>query len=344
VTGDTNGKSDIFVHDRQTGATERVSVDSSGAQADNASFKSAISADGRFVAFESFASNLVPNDTNGWVDVFVRDRQAGTTERISVRSTGQQVNGGSNRPAISADGRFVAFASIATNVVPNDTNATWDVFVHDRQTGTTERVSVDSTGAESDGASVRPTISADGRFVAFDSSATNLVAGDTNGVTDVFVHDRQTGTTIRVSVDSSGGEANASCGKSAISADGRFVVIGSAATNLVANDTNGFSDVFVHGPFLTLEPDPASPAVGATLTLNTWGGEPSGAVVLVLIEMNGAPTFLPAAFGLFDGAGVFTVGGTVPAGLSGIEVGLQTFGIVSTGKLGVSNAAAITFQ
>jgi WD40 repeat protein len=344
VPGDTNGMPDIFVRDRQGGTTERVSVDSSGAQADNASFKSSISADGRFVAFDSYASNLVAGDTNGWTDVFVRDRQNGTTERVSTRSTGKQANGGSNRPAISADGRFVAFSSYASNLVTGDTNGKWDVFVKDRQTGATERVSVDSGGYESDGDSVRPTISADGRFVAFDSTATNLVQGDTNGWDDIFVHDRLTGTTVRVSVDSAGHEADAPSAKSAISADGRFVVIGSGATNLVAGDTNGFSDVFVHGPYLTLEGDPLDPAAGATLSLTTWGGDPNDLALLVLVGFDTTPMFVPAILGTFDATGVFAVGGTVPSGLSGSVAGLQTFGIIPTGKLGISNAVSITFQ
>jgi Tol biopolymer transport system component len=205
VAGDTNGVPDIFVHDRQTGTTERVSVDSSGGQANGESgelkiltsvFRLApgISADGRFVAFESQADNLVSGDTNSAVDVFVHDRQTGTTERVSVDSTGTQANGASSgnfRLGVSADGRFIAFQSMATNLVPGDTNGVQDVFVRDRQTASTERDSVDSAGVEENGQSVGMTqISADGRFVGFPSAATNLVQDDTNGLQDVFVHDR----------------------------------------------------------------------------------------------------------------------------------------------------------
>jgi hypothetical protein len=155
---------------------------------------------GRFVAFLSFAANLVDDDTNGTSDVFVHDRMSGTTTRVSVNSAGAQGDSRSDdRPAISADGRFVAFASLATNLVDDDTNGSYDVFVHDRMTGTTTRVSVNSAGAQGDGASTGPAISADGRFVAFSSFATNLVDDDTNGTSDVFVHDRITGTTSRVS-------------------------------------------------------------------------------------------------------------------------------------------------
>ncbi len=245
VPGDTNGRSDVFVHDRQTGTTERVSVDSAGTQADGDSDSPALSADGRFVAFVSVATNLVPGDTNGRSDVFVHDRQTRRTERVSVDSAGTQADGDSASPALSADGRFVAFSSSATNLVPGDTNGQADVFVHDRQVRTTERVSVDSAGHESDGWSDRPSISAGGRFVAFCTFATNLVAGDTNGQWDEFVHDRRTGATERVSVDNAGTEANASSHGPSISAGGRFVVFASDATNLVPGDTNGVRDVFV---------------------------------------------------------------------------------------------------
>src|SRR5207245_298074 len=219
----------------------------------------ALSADGRFVAFTSVATNLVAGDANGVSDVFVHDRQAGTTERVSVDSAGSEGNGASTGVALSADGRFVAFTSVATNLVAGDTNGAADVFVHDRQTGTTERGSVDSAGSEGNGASTGVALSADGRFVAFTSAATNLVAGDTNGVTDVFVHDRQTGTTERVSVDSAGIEGNGASAGVALSADGRFVAFTSVATNLVAGDTNGAADVFVHDRGTTDTTPPTAP-------------------------------------------------------------------------------------
>src|SRR5204862_2107304 len=134
------------------------------------------------------------------------DRLTGTTERVSVASGGTEGNDASLGFALSADGRFVAFQSDATNLVAGDTNGATDVFVYDRQTGMTERVSVASDGTQANNASSYPVLSADGRFVAFDSAATNLVAGDTNGATDVFVHDRQTGATERASVASGGAQ------------------------------------------------------------------------------------------------------------------------------------------
>jgi Tol biopolymer transport system component len=232
----------------QTGPTVRVSVDSSGGEANGLSLFPSLSADGRFVAFGSYATNLVAEDTNGHRDIFVHDRQTGTTERVSIDSSGVQADGESSFDiaSISADGRLVAFASDATNLVAGDTNEVRDGFVHDRQTGITERVSVDSFGAEANAEVSNPSVSADGRFLTFHSTASNLVTEDTNGVEDVFVHDRQTGITERVSIDSSGVEGNGRSATARLSTDGRFVSFHSRASNLVTADTNGVEDVFVH--------------------------------------------------------------------------------------------------
>jgi hypothetical protein len=246
VPGDTNGESDVFVHDRQTGETSRVSLDSSGSQGNDYSSWPAISADGRYVAFQSSASNLVPGDTNGEFDVFAHDRQTGETSRVSLDSSGSQGNLSSMYAAISADGRYVAFMSWASNLFPGVTNGVWNVFVHDRQTGETSRVSLDSTGNQANGLSWIGAMSADGGYVAFDSDASNLVPGDTNGTRDIFVHHRQTGQTMRVSVDSLANEGNEASRAAAISADGRYVAFQSVASNLVPGDTNGQWDVFVH--------------------------------------------------------------------------------------------------
>jgi len=251
VADDTNGRFDVFLHDRQTGETSRVSVASGGVQGTGDSSWPSITPDGRYVAFFSQASNLVANDTNAFGDVFVRDRQAGTTSRISVGSDGTEGDGHSGYGAISADGRYVTFYSAAGNLVAGDTNDVRDIFVHDRQTGTTTRVSVASDGTQADGESVRSAISSDGRYVAFCSGASNLVASDTNGYYDAFVHDRNTGETFRVSVASDGTEGNLGMGSStcsdlSISADGRIVVFPSYSDNLVENDTNGKGDIFAH--------------------------------------------------------------------------------------------------
>lgn len=255
VAGDTNGAIDVFVHDRQTGQTTRISVASDGAQANGVSFFPAISADGRYIVFLSDATNLVAGDANGVIDVFVHDRQTGQTTRVSVASDGSQANGASNVhpsiPGISADGRFVTFASLATNLASNDTNGHADIFVHDRQTGQTTRVSVASDGTQGNNISDRPAISPDGRFVAFNSDATNLTPGDTNAQRDVFLHDRVTGQTIRVSVATGGAQANGAPGEVAIARFGWTVAFDANATDLVENDTNGFFDVFAHDVALT---------------------------------------------------------------------------------------------
>jgi Tol biopolymer transport system component len=246
VAGDTNGTTDIFVRDLQAGTTERVSVSTGGVQGNDLSIFPAISADGRYVAFWSYASNLVAGDNNSDFDIFVHDRQTGSTEAVSVATGGTQPLGGVGQPSISANGRYVAFVSAATNLVAGDTNGFWDVFVRDRVSGTTERVSVASNGAQGNETSYTPpSISGDGRFVAFLSNATNLVAGDTNGSHDVFLHDRLTGITERASVALDGTQANSHSNIPSISSDGRFVAFPSDASNLVADDTNGVGDIFV---------------------------------------------------------------------------------------------------
>ncbi len=254
VANDTNGTTDVFLHDLQAGTTTRVSVTAAGAQGDTllGNSDAALSADGRYVAFVSRATNLVAGDTNGVRDIFVRDTVGNTTTRVSLTTAGGEGNSNSYEPAISADGRYVAFSSNATNLVADDFNGVRDVFVRDTVAGGTVRVSVDSAGNEGDGASDLPAISADGRYVAYASDAGNLVAGDTNLARDVFLHDTQTGTTIRVSVDSAGAQASfflpgfVGGDTPAISGDGRFVAFVSEADNLVSGDSNLVADVFLY--------------------------------------------------------------------------------------------------
>jgi len=226
--------------------TSRVSVSSGGTQSNDDSIEPSISADGRLIAFESLASNLVPGDTNNVRDIFVRDRQSGVTSRVSVGACGVQADAASEWASISSDGRHVAFESFASNLVPGDTNNTYDVFVRDLATGVTERVSVSSSGAQADGGSFEPSISSDGRFVAFSSVATNLVTGDTNNVRDIFVRDRVAGTTTRVNVATGGAQALGLISTTpAISGDGRRVAFVSFASNLVHGDTNNTGDIFL---------------------------------------------------------------------------------------------------
>jgi Tol biopolymer transport system component len=246
VAGDGNGANDIFVRDRQAGTTTRVSLAPGGADANGSSFTPSISADGRYVAFTSDATNLVAGDNNYVRDVYVVDRGTGAVVRASVSTDGTQANLDSFTPVISGDGRYVAFTTYAANLVPVDENEASDVFVHDLVGGTTIRVSEYTGGFEAEGDQLRPSISYDGRYVAFDSDAWNLVWGDLNEVRDIFVNDRETGVTTRVSVDDSGAEVNGENIRPSISADGRYIAFSSEASNLVSGDTNGAADDFVY--------------------------------------------------------------------------------------------------
>jgi len=276
------------------GRIERVSVGSNGRQASDDSYAPAISADGRYVAFDSEASDLVPRDGNRVTDVFLRDRQASRTSRISVSTAGEEGDRGSFTPVISGDGRWVAFVSEATNLVKHDTNGDPDVFLRDRKKGRTIRLSVAVDGRETTGgtspvisrdgryvvynvgtplrsvgndsdlagmfiydtttrkrarlpnvAGVDPSISADGRYVAFSSEVRDLVPGDTNRKFDCFVLDRRTKKIRRVSLGAKGQQGNGESNGAVISSDGRYVAFSSSATNLVRGDTNKADDIFV---------------------------------------------------------------------------------------------------
>ena len=278
VSGDTNGRRDVFLVDRTSGHTERVSVASDESEANHHSIAGVVSDDGNVVVFLSAANNLVPNDTNGRGDVFVRDRLTGTTQRVNLGPGGVQAIGasawyggsvgswpeyglsvfsyegmiaGNTEIAISADGRYVAFVSDATNLGAGDTNDLPDVFVHDRQTGITSRVSLTEGGMQLTHAAgthglSRPHVamSANGRFVAFTTNYAG-VAGDTNNVSDVYVRDLQMNQTARVSIGTGGTQSNGFSGWPSLSADGRFVAFASDASNLVpgADDQR---DVYLH--------------------------------------------------------------------------------------------------
>lgn len=259
--GDDNGLSDVVVRDLAAGTTSLVSVSSDGVQANGASGDSSISADGRWVAFESAADNLVPGDTNGKSDVFLRDTLTGSTVRVSVASDGSQANDHSSNPALSLDGQHVAFESRATNLATGADNGAMDVYVHDLATGATERVSLPLGGGALTLSAENPALSADGRIVSFESYAADFVAGDTNATKDVFVRDRLSGATTRASVSSSGAQGNDLSGmidpssgadEHSLSADGRFVVFRSEASNLVPQDTNVRDDIFVHDRLTSL--------------------------------------------------------------------------------------------
>ncbi|MCY2961521.1 MAG: calcium-binding protein [Planctomycetota bacterium] len=242
---DANGKRDIYVRDLATGAMELVSVATDGSQSDGDCSNPVLSHDGRFVVFESFATNLAPGDTNGTLDIYARDRLAGITLRVSVSTVGAGADGYSQLPNVTADGRFVVFNSEATNLVAGDTNSFADVFVRDLVLGLTERVSVTSAGGQSNGYSYDASISADGRWVAFPSRGINIVPGDVNGVFDIFLHDRLTGTTEIVTTGFAGDAADGQALYPSISNDGRFIAYDGASTNLVPGDVNGQRDIFL---------------------------------------------------------------------------------------------------
>lgn len=317
IAGDTNDMDDVYVFDRETGEVSRVSVSSDGVEGNYWSRASSLSRDGRYVVFESLASNLVKDDLNGELDVFRHDRETGETIRVSLAHDGSELNNGGGYaalPIISGDGNLVAFTSAAANLVPDDTNDYLDQFVRDVTAQTTIRVSLASDGSQAekllltstvapqisgngryvtfvsfwsgfggeddsyedvyrrdlrdsvthhisysklpsvnDGNSANPSISADGRFVVFDSRSSALVEGDTNDAIDVFIRDMSSGAIERVSVSSEGEEGNGWSYLSvqrSVSNDGRYVVFSSQATNLVEGDTNALTDVFVRDRLL----------------------------------------------------------------------------------------------
>ena len=246
VAGDTNGAEDVFVYDRVARTTERVSISSLGAEGDAASYGPAISAGGRHVAFTSAASNLTPDDSNGQLDVFVRDLTTQNTILVSVGPQGAMGDGPSVAPSISGDGLLVAFESDADTLVREDNNGTGDVFIRDLVTRMTRKLSVAGNDQQTESPSFGADISADGSSVAFESFSSRLVPGDTNGALDVFVADVVSGTIDRVSLATGGGQANERSYSPSISADGRIVAFSSFASNLVPDDSNGLLDVFLH--------------------------------------------------------------------------------------------------
>ncbi len=253
VSGDTNSEVDVFVRDRVTATTQRVNITSDGTQAngnDNSvGIKTNISKDGRYVVFNSPASNLVPNDTNGKSDIFIHDRINGTTVRINLTNDGAQSIAHDDGFDLSSDGRYLVFASFDSNLVANDSNGQNDIFVRDLVMGTTELVSIADDGSQANLASFYPGISANGRYVSFNSSANNLVTGGTPQGLAIFVRDRVANTTKMVDTPHDGSTANYfSFGNSAVSGDGRYIMFGSGASNLVVGDsdvTNNW-DIFIH--------------------------------------------------------------------------------------------------
>lgn len=249
VQNDSNNYGDIFVHDRNSGITELVSVSSDGAQGNRNSSDASISADGRYVIFTSSADNLVPNDNNFSPDVFVHDRQLSTTKRISVATDGTEGDYESHSASISGDGRLIVFSSSASNLVMEDLEGSRDVFIHDQATGQTDILSLNMDGKLGNGDSTVPVISSDGKFVAFYSTRADLIENDTNSTGDIFLINLQTKQTQRVSIGKDGEEGNGESLKPSISQNGRFIAFDSEASNLVCGDIFHIRDTFVHDRF-----------------------------------------------------------------------------------------------
>jgi Tol biopolymer transport system component len=327
VSDDNGAFTDVFLRDLLSNVTTRISVTSSGGPSASHSYNPTVSGNGVLVAFETVAANLVSGDTNSAADILLRNRFLGTTERVSISSTGEQANALSSNAHISADGRFVAFESLATNLVPNDLNGRRDIFVRDLLLGTTELVSLTSSGSQTNLHSHFPELSADGRYVTFRSAASNLHAGDTNTADDIYVRDRLLGTTTHLSKSSAGALGNSSSDLPAISGNGRLFAFNSNATNLVANDTNDRNDVFVHDPAgfapgvairtgagnvpssLTANSQPAIGNAGFGLVYHnptSSCGVTPGSFVMTALDFNG-PTSLPLFNGCSSGSGTLLV-------------------------------------
>jgi Tol biopolymer transport system component len=242
----SGGPSEIYLHDRVAHTTICASVSNAGAQGNAYNWAPALGREGRYLAFASSSTNLVPDDTNGNSDIFVRDLVAQTTTRVSLSNAGEQPNGRCDYTAISGNGQVVAFTSLATNLVPGLGQAIQRVFTRNLVTQVTSLVSMSNEGVPADNHCEAPSLNNSGQFVAYWSIAANLVPGDTNGVYDAFLYNRLAGTTTRVSVSSSGEQGNDDTWSPVVSDDGTRVAYDSYATNLVPGDTNYNGDVFVH--------------------------------------------------------------------------------------------------
>ncbi|MCP3997784.1 MAG: hypothetical protein GY722_22385 [bacterium] len=278
IPSDTNDTFDVFVHDVAAGTTRLVSAATGGVQGNDFSQDPAISADGSTITFASASTNLVPGDTNGAWDVFMYDVATAATTRISVDSGGIQGNDESGSAMINADGSIITYHSEATNLVAGDTNGQQDIFMYDVATATTTRISVADDGTQADAGCLFPSITADATTVVYQSTAGNLVAGDTNALHDIFMYDVAAATTTRVSVADDGTQGDGSSSAAAIAADGSTIAYRSAATNLVAGDTNGQPDVFAYD---------VATATTTRVSVATDGSEANGDNLWPAITANG---------------------------------------------------------
>jgi len=244
--GNQKIKESVFLYDRYTSRLEHISFPTYGGEARGNSNAPGVSADGRYVVFQSDADNLVSGDTNEAWDIFLYDHHIKSLRRVSSAIDNAQADGNSFFPSISADGRRVTFVSYAQNLIGEDTNQAADVFVKDLQTGEVRLVSRNDAGEPANGASYQPMIAADGRSLVFVSSASNLISEDENGVEDVFLYDLENAKMHCVSEATNGSPANGASWYPALSVDGRYIAFASYASNLVADDKNGVMDVFLY--------------------------------------------------------------------------------------------------
>ncbi len=243
VTGDFHDFEDIFVKDLTTGAVTLVSSSAAGVQGNSISLSGVFSPDGTHVMFSTFASNIVPGDTNNGEDIFLKDLSTGAITLVAQGVGNTIGNGYSTAQVFSGDGSKIAFSSYATNLGPHDANGTTDIYVRDLNTGVISLVSTGASG-EGDSFSDRPSLNFDGTMVAFQSAATNLVTGDTNGFQDIFVKNLTTGAVTRI-LGAGGVQGNEDSGGVIFSPDGTHIAFYSAADNLVAGDTSGRVDIFL---------------------------------------------------------------------------------------------------
>lgn len=245
VSGDTNSVTDVFIYDRESNSVSLISKSSAGLIGNGMSFDPSVSADGRYVMFASDASNLVVGDTNNRSDSFVHDRNTGETIRVSIGTNGSQHNFPSLEGAISSDGRYAAFRSFAA-FDPADINSTTDIYVRDLVLGTTTWVTKTAAGNSNHSGISFPAMSGDGTVIGFTSASTTFVSGDTNNVIDVFTFDRKTNAIQRVSVSSSGLQANQGSSTPSLNQDGTRIAFATDASNLVSGDVNGQRDVVIY--------------------------------------------------------------------------------------------------
>lgn len=349
IFGDANGarNSAIYLRDWRTGEIERITYGIESATAfPNGGFGAVhASHDGRYIAFSSDSSNLVPNDTNGVSDIFLYDRQMKTTTRISEPPGGGNANGNSHQVQISRDGRFIAFSSAASNLVPGDTNNANDIFLYTVQTGQIERVNLSNTGAQANAVSRDPSVCDDGRYVSYTSEATNLVPGDTNGERDVFLYDVARGETTVVSVNAQGQWGNGRAHRSYITDDCRIIAYATEADNVVPNDTNGERDIFALDIVLPADFSQSSVAVSGavqpggqllyTYTLRNVGMETAVATFSAQIPSN--TTYVPGSAsggtfqnGLVSWSGDLAAGSEYTVSFSvNIPAGLTDFALIT---------------